>query len=384
MTRTPLALKHARARAIAAIRATTDSETATDLAARHMTLLNLGRWPAFLDPEAVEDRLSTIQATMRERKMGEGAKIWLRKRGLEEEARAIIEAASAMLDWRLSPDSPDALTFRGAVVDLFTGGRPVRARGDDWDQLDAAFVPNPAHTLDDLWETPIAFHTRMDRIGDFIIDLEEGAMIHTIRQELLLHAKGAIPPDSRDPAFAALCEWASWLRFGGGGFAEGTWITALAGKSVRSLIGTYADAQSIAGMRAAMDAVDGLVKDIGSIGGNRRVCTYNDAGGNAVFTFAADGSLPGDDPFTPWADVALRSVLGMAMIGGSALIVERQGALSIDDTPARETFLARLEDGDVHWFDEQACRAAFSHDTATGLALPHETGRLYRAGPGTS
>lgn len=383
MTTPFLSLKAARARTIRAIRATTDAASAVERAATSIALLDRGRWPAFVDREEAQERFYDRRATHEAHIQGNRAYLWLHAQGLVEHARTILTAATPMLDWRLTTNSPDALTFRGAVADMLCAGRPVRARGDDWDELDAAFVPNPSDTLDDLWDTPLAFHHRQDRLGDLIIDLEEGGMIHTICQELGLHANGPIPPDARHPAFRALCDWATWLRFGGGGCAQGQWIKGLSGTTLKKLIVTYGDQRSVAGMRAAMDAVNLLVEDIHAIGGNRRVCTYNDAGGSAVFSFDSHNAMPGDDPFTPWADVALRSILGMAMIGGSALVVERQGNLRIDGAPARETFIARLEDGDATWFDEDSCRAAFSYDGTTGLALPRETGRLYRGGPRT-
>jgi len=376
-----LALAAARTRLLRRLRAA-GPENAPLLAAVRLALLDTARRPTWLDTDTVQEARDEYTRVLDAHHTALDAAGWLRQRGLLDSARAMLTQARPTLAWRMGANSPDALMFRGVVVDVVGSARAVRAPAqDEWTPLSVIVIPSPTATLRDLWETPIGTFTGAEQVGEVLRMLEEQGQLHTVRQELLLRAAGAIPPDARHPAFQALLAWAMWALQEEGVVQEGGWIAPILHTPLATLVGTYGDAAAATGLRAAMRAVSGVEADLAEIGGNRQITLWTDTEKNAQFVLEADGRMPGDNPHAPWAALTLRSLLGEAMVVGGGIIVERARPMQIDGQHARETFVARLEDGEPRWLDARAAAAAFSHDSTTGLALPHIPGRVYRSGP---
>lgn len=377
-----LSLRRARQRLLHHLRQQ-DVDTRPALGAARAALLRSAPLPRWIDQEALDEHAQDHTRQVQARHGALQAAHWLRRHGLTEAAHQALNTATQALGWRMAPDSPDALQFRGAVTDILSAARAVKADTTDtpWSVLALAIVPDPEQNLADLWDTPLEAHGRTDTTGGMVADLEDGAQTYTLVQELLLACPPGIPADARTPAFQALACWARWVTEEQGLLRPGHWVAPILHTPIQRLMGVYGNGHAATGMRAAMAAVAGLLEDIDTIGGARRVYLWHDNGHNAAFSLTPKGAILGDNPHAPWAALTMRSALGLALLEGGAIFVERQRALSVEGQPSCEIFAGRLEEGSVDWFNARACAAIFAYDYTTGHRLPHQPGRVYRSGP---
>lgn len=363
-----------------------DADEAVAHAAARFDLLDQGPWPSWLDREAVEEHRAALDEIQARREAQRAAKHRLQQAGLWEAYTQALHEALPVLTWRLQPDSPDAMATYKLIADTLGATKTARVQDGAFMELDFPLVPTPDSTLAELAACPVHLGGLTGPLWGSLLALESGAVAHVVRDEMLRRfAPNLLPPDMRDPHHqdAFVLTLAAVHEGTIGGWGPGAWISTIQWLPIRKLLVTFGYSKAALGLQHAMTALQRVLADLDGIGGRQRIQIWKE-GHASGFLRDPDGRLLGDDPHHPWAQLALQGAIidGMAM--GNALMVDKLSATFVDGQRVRETYAAKLGNGELDWLSADACRDVFTYSRQTGERLPPQPGRVYRGGPRTA
>lgn len=360
-----------------------DADEAVAHAAARFELLDQGPWPSWIDRDAVEEHRAALDEIAARREAQRAARQRLQKAGLWEAFEQALSEALPILTWRLQPDSPDALATYRLLADTLGHTKTARVQDGAFVEMPFPLVPTPDATLAELAACPVHMAGQTGPLWHTLMALESGAVAQVVRDEMLRRfALDKLPSDARHPhhqdawilALAAVHEGTI------GGWGPGAWLSTIQWTPLRKLLVTFGHSKEALGLQHAMTALQRALADLDTIGGRQRIQIWKGAQATG-FMREPEGRLLGDDPHHPWADLALQGALIDGMVAGNALMVDKISPTFVDGQRVRETYAAKLGQGELAWLSADACRDAFTYSRQTGERLPPQTGRVYRGGP---
>lgn len=344
-----------------------DSETAIDVAAKHIALLNTAPWPRWLDMDAVFERAEErdehrAMMTQRNRDLA-----WLEENDLYAALETWWQTHHRSLSYRFSTTGSDHHQFWQSICAIMLNCH-LCLGDEDPHPTHFALVPEAEASLYSLFDIYVLNNDSIDTLRDIFYTFETGIMQAIIYDELGRNTQG-LPVDEHMLGIAWRHALVKNLA------ARGSWLNTNMHRSVKSLMKSYGDGKYSGGLIAMMETVDALEKDIAKIGGNSYVQVMEE---DRLHRFHRhpDGWYNADT--TGWIRLSVRAALILAMTENGSLMVERMRDITNHGHIVRDTYAAALGEETYGWLSEQECRAVHHYSLETGKAMPIDPGKIYR------
>jgi hypothetical protein len=347
-----------------------DGEEQIIYALKHLSLIQKGAWPIWMDADLVEHyAMSLVTPTSLAKHYKEDVATFK-----EENLHSIVDTllTSNHFLWRVtSSTSPDRLQFWSMLTYILCQSTLVQRTKEKFLITQFPVLPQAEDTLSNIQNIWIASSEDEDDtvkpLRSVALLLETGMLFNIISSELAhincIHTAQTVGSLIRHFYRSGLIMPGMWL--------DDIWTTW----SVRQVLSTFGDEYYSRGLKSMMESADIFMSQIQSIGHNREIHITENERQHRFFLLEDNTSL--NDP-DGWMMMALRASLVLGMSSGGSMIIEKTHNLNVDGTKIKEIYAAALRNEDWVWLDKENCKAVHSYDIQTGEPYAKKVGHIYR------